>query len=73
MTGTVQGVVASLGVLASTGLQAFIVLVITFYLLRDDHRLAAWARRTFAPKGRSSRRTWSASTGICGSSSSGTS
>ena len=43
-----QGVLASVGVVVSAGLQAFIILVITFYLLRDDYRIAAWARRTFA-------------------------
>ena len=47
-SGLAQGLLASLGVLGSVGLQAFIVLVITFYLLRDDVRIAAWARRTFA-------------------------
>jgi len=46
-----QGLLASLGLVASAGLQAFIVLVITFYLLRDDHRVAAWGRRTIATEG----------------------
>jgi len=32
-------------------LQLFIVLVIAFYLLRDDHRAASWARDAFAPRG----------------------
>jgi predicted PurR-regulated permease PerM len=49
--GAFQGLLASLGVVASAGLRAFIVLVITFYLLRDDYRIAAWARRTFATEG----------------------
>ncbi|WP_135824135.1 AI-2E family transporter [Halorussus ruber] len=37
-------VVAVLGVLASTALGIVITLVVAFYLLRDDHRLAAWFR-----------------------------
>ncbi|WP_435175541.1 AI-2E family transporter [Halorussus sp. AFM4] len=37
-------VVAVLGVLASAALGIVIVLVVAFYLLRDDHRLAAWFR-----------------------------
>jgi predicted PurR-regulated permease PerM len=45
-----DGVLAAVATLGLVGLQAFIVLVIAFYLLRDDHRLAAWARRTFAPE-----------------------
>lgn len=32
-------------------LRLFIVLVIAFYLLRDDHEVASWARDTFAPRG----------------------
>lgn len=50
-SGTLTTVLASVGVVAGAALQAFIVLVIAFYLLRDDHRIAAWARRTFAPAG----------------------
>jgi predicted PurR-regulated permease PerM len=43
-----QGVVVAFGV----GLDAFISLVIAFYLLRDDIRIAAWARETFVtPRG----------------------
>ncbi|NHN59666.1 MULTISPECIES: AI-2E family transporter [Halorussus] len=37
-------VVAVLGVLASVTLGIVIVLVVAFYLLRDDHRLASWFR-----------------------------
>lgn len=33
-----------LGVIASGLLQAFIALAVAFYLLRDDHKLAGWAR-----------------------------
>jgi len=36
-------------------LQLFIVVVIAFYLLRDDHRAASWARDTFAPRGQRRR------------------
>lgn len=32
-------------------LRLFIVLVIAFYLLRDGHKAASWARDTFAPRG----------------------
>lgn len=32
-------------------ISAFIVLIITFYLLRDDHRLATWARHSVTPEG----------------------
>ena len=49
--GALSGLLASLGAIAGAGFQAFIVLVITFYLLRDDYRLAAWARGTFAREG----------------------
>ena len=51
VTQVLEGLLASLGVIASIGLEGFIVLVIVFYLLRDDYRIAAWARRTFARKG----------------------
>ena len=37
-------VVAVLGVLASIALGIVIMLVVAFYLLRDDHRLASWFR-----------------------------
>jgi len=35
------------GELFAVGIHAFIVLILTFYLLRDDHRMADWARQTF--------------------------
>ena len=50
-SGALATVLASVGVVAGAALQAFIVLVIAFYLLRDDHRIAAWSRRTFAEEG----------------------
>ncbi len=43
--------VGSVVLLFNVFIQLFIVLVITFYLLRDDHRIAAWADDTFAPEG----------------------
>ena len=50
-SGALATLFASVGVVAGAALQAFIVLVIAFYLLRDDHRIAAWSRRTFADEG----------------------
>ena len=50
-SGALSTVLASVSVVAGAALQAFIVLVIAFYLLRDDHRIAAWSRRTFAEEG----------------------
>lgn len=41
-------VVAVLGIAASTALGIVIVLVVAFYLLRDDHRLAKWFRTEVA-------------------------
>ena len=38
---------ASLTFLADVGFHSFIVLIIAFYLLRDDYRISAWARTTF--------------------------
>jgi predicted PurR-regulated permease PerM len=35
------------GELFAVGIHAFVVLILVFYLLRDDYRLAEWARRTF--------------------------
>jgi predicted PurR-regulated permease PerM len=42
-------VLSSLGTLFNAALHGFIVLIIAFYLLRDDYRIAAWARETFIP------------------------
>ncbi|WP_135853067.1 AI-2E family transporter [Halorussus salinus] len=39
-----SSVVVVLGILASTALGIVITLVVAFYLLRDDHRLAEWFR-----------------------------
>jgi predicted PurR-regulated permease PerM len=50
LTDLLGATVASLAAAGVAGLQAFIILVITFYLLRDDYRIAAWGRRTFAPE-----------------------
>lgn len=41
------GTVASVGVLGTAAIHAFVMLAVAFYLLRDDHRLAAWATDTF--------------------------
>jgi len=40
-------VLGTVGQLFTVLVHAFVVFIITFYLLRDDHRLAAWARGTF--------------------------
>jgi predicted PurR-regulated permease PerM len=39
------------GTAFNVGIHAFIVLIVVFYLLRDDYRIAAWARRTFLDGG----------------------
>jgi predicted PurR-regulated permease PerM len=41
----------SLAVVFTAALHAFITLIVAFYLLRDDHRIAAWARTTVASPG----------------------
>jgi len=41
----------SLAVVFGAAIHAFITLIIAFYLLRDDHRIAAWARGTIARPG----------------------
>jgi len=46
-TGALETLGAALTFLGTAGLHAFIVLVIAFYLLRDDYRVAAWSRETF--------------------------
>lgn len=40
-------VVGTAGQLFTVLVHGFVVLIITFYLLRDDYRVAAWARGTF--------------------------
>ncbi|MFB6131181.1 MAG: AI-2E family transporter, partial [Salinigranum sp.] len=47
VSGLTTTVVSSLGLLVNVGLHGFVVLVMAFYLLRDDYRIAGWARRTF--------------------------
>ncbi|WP_255148821.1 AI-2E family transporter [Halorarius halobius] len=47
LNGLLDGLVASLATVGNAAVQLFIVLVITFYLLRDGDRIAAWVRRTF--------------------------
>jgi predicted PurR-regulated permease PerM len=42
---------SALGVFVNVGLHGFIVLIIVFYLLKDDYRVAAWSRRTFLTEG----------------------
>lgn len=45
--GVFEALVGSIALVATVAVHLFIVLVITFYLLRDDRRIAAWARQTF--------------------------
>ncbi|CQR52123.1 MULTISPECIES: AI-2E family transporter [Haloferax] len=50
--GEVVGVALSwLGVVFNAGIHGFIVLIFVFYLLRDDYRLARWARANFIEDG----------------------
>jgi predicted PurR-regulated permease PerM len=42
-------IVGTVGELFAFAIHGFIVLIIVFYLLRDDYRIAAWARTTVAP------------------------
>ena len=44
-------VVGAAGQLFTVLVHGFVVLIVTFYLLRDDHRVAAWARGTFVEPG----------------------
>ncbi|NHN42460.1 AI-2E family transporter [Halorubellus sp. JP-L1] len=44
-------VLATVGQLFTVLVHAFVVLIVTFYLLRDDYRVAAWARGTFVEPG----------------------
>ncbi|MDS0295264.1 AI-2E family transporter [Halogeometricum luteum] len=43
----VGSLLAWAGVAFNVGIHGFIVLIIVFYLLRDDYRIARWARNTF--------------------------
>ncbi|WP_049903503.1 AI-2E family transporter [Halococcus agarilyticus] len=47
----IDAVAASFGTLVDVGLHLFIALVIAFYLLRDDYRIARWGRGTFVSEG----------------------
>ncbi|EMA47900.1 AI-2E family transporter [Halococcus saccharolyticus] len=47
----IDAVAASFGTLVNVGLHLFITLVIAFYLLRDDYRIAQWGRSTFVSEG----------------------
>jgi predicted PurR-regulated permease PerM len=50
--GEIAGVLVSwLGEVVNAGIHAFIVLIIVFYLLRDDYRIAGWARANFVREG----------------------
>ncbi|MFC6951469.1 AI-2E family transporter [Halorubellus litoreus] len=51
LTQVLDLLLGTVGQLFNVLLHAFIVLIITFYLLRDDYRLAAWGRATFVPEG----------------------
>ena len=51
VSGLTDTILSSLGVLFNVGIHGFVVLVIAFYLLRDDHRVAKWARGTFIRDG----------------------
>ncbi|WP_410767358.1 AI-2E family transporter [Haloferax sp. DFSO60] len=44
-------IAGSVAVAVNAGLHLFIVLVIVFFLLRDDYRIAAWARSTIIREG----------------------
>lgn len=43
----VGSILGWVGVAVNVGIHAFVVLIIVFYLLRDDYRVARWARNTF--------------------------
>ncbi|WP_254543803.1 AI-2E family transporter [Halomarina pelagica] len=47
LRGALDAVTVSFGVLAGVGIHLFIAFTLAFYLLRDDHRIGSWARRTF--------------------------
>ena len=50
LTEVLDLLLGTVGQLFNVFVHAFIVLIITFYLLRDDYRMAAWARATFVPE-----------------------
>jgi predicted PurR-regulated permease PerM len=47
----VDSALSSFGVVFDIGIQGFIVLIIVFYLLRDDYRISRWASETFVEDG----------------------
>ncbi|MFC7229032.1 AI-2E family transporter [Salinirubellus salinus] len=52
LVGDVWGsLVAWAGTAFNAGIHAFIVLIVVFYLLRDDYRIARWARTTVLEEG----------------------
>ena len=44
-------VFSSFGVAFNAGIHGFIILILVFYLLRDDYRISRWARNTFLEDG----------------------
>ncbi|EJN57613.1 AI-2E family transporter [Halogranum rubrum] len=46
-----NSLVVWVGTAFNVGIHGFIVLIVVFYLLRDDYRLARWARNTFVEEG----------------------
>ena len=48
----VDSVFSSVGVAFNAGIHGFIVLIVVFYLLRDDYRISRWARDTVLEDGR---------------------
>jgi predicted PurR-regulated permease PerM len=46
-----DSVLSSVGVAFNAGIHGFIVLILVFYLLRDDYRISRWARDTFVEDG----------------------
>lgn len=51
LLGVLDTISGSLAVVVNAGLQMFIALIVVFFLLRDDHRIVAWARSTFVRDG----------------------
>jgi predicted PurR-regulated permease PerM len=47
----VGSVLGWVGVAVNVGIHAFVVLIVVFYLLRDDYRIARWGRNTFVEEG----------------------
>ncbi|KAB1185169.1 MULTISPECIES: AI-2E family transporter [Haloferax] len=51
LLGVLDTISGSLAVVVNAGLQMFIALIVVFFLLRDDYRVAAWARSTLVKDG----------------------